>query len=159
LFFARSVSYAAPWTKLSQAAGFRDTHMNVLSLAADFGLHSGVCIGTHCLDGSLRIVSFASAKRRALSDKVLRSVTEIGHGLGKSMAPLAEDASDEARVLTEREVECLTWCALGKTSGDVSTILEISCNTVEYHLKGAMQKLRTNSRAIVKAMRMGLISL
>ncbi len=37
--------------------------------------------------------------------------------------------------LTDREAECLTWVARGKSARDVGTILAISQDTVNYHLK------------------------
>ena len=61
--------------------------------------------------------------------------------------------------LSHREIECLTWTAKGKSSWDIAMILEISQNTVNFHMKNAMKKLGTNNRivAVVKAVRFGLI--
>lgn len=44
-------------------------------------------------------------------------------------------------VLTMREVECLRWCAEGKTFEEIAGILGISPRTVRYHLDSARRKL------------------
>ncbi|MDX1581882.1 MAG: LuxR C-terminal-related transcriptional regulator, partial [Alphaproteobacteria bacterium] len=48
--------------------------------------------------------------------------------------------------LTKREVECLTWAALGKTDQDIATILAISAATARFHIENATQKLGANTR-------------
>jgi len=53
------------------------------------------------------------------------------------------------------------WTAQGKSSWDIGRILNISENTVKFHLKNAMRKLGTNSRiaAAIKAMRLKLLDI
>jgi len=62
-------------------------------------------------------------------------------------------------LLSDREKECLGWAAVGKSSWDISVILSISENTVNFHVKNAMKKLGAARRtlAIVKAINLGLI--
>jgi DNA-binding CsgD family transcriptional regulator len=64
----------------------------------------------------------------------------------------------EAR-LTPRERECLTWCAVGKTSDDVAAILGISEGVVRIHLQSAQHKLNCLNRThtVVKAIAQKLI--
>lgn len=52
------------------------------------------------------------------------------------------------------------WTAQGKSSWDISRILSISENTVNFHIKNAMRKLGTTSRtaAVAKAIGHGLIA-
>jgi LuxR family transcriptional regulator, activator of conjugal transfer of Ti plasmids len=61
--------------------------------------------------------------------------------------------------LSPREVECLKWVAEGKTSWDTGIILNISRDTVNFHIKNAMRKLRVNKRnlAVMKAIRLGFL--
>ena len=61
--------------------------------------------------------------------------------------------------LSQRERDCLNWAAQGKSSCDIATILMISENTVNFHVKNAMKKLDTSTRivAVIKAIQMGLI--
>jgi len=61
--------------------------------------------------------------------------------------------------LSGREIECLKWASTGKTSWEISIILEISERTVTFHLTNTQKKLQAVNRtqAIVKAVRFGLI--
>lgn len=62
--------------------------------------------------------------------------------------------------LTQREIDCLTWTAAGKTSLEISNILNLSEHTVNHYLNRATKKLDTVNRtqAVAKALRMGIIS-
>ena len=61
--------------------------------------------------------------------------------------------------LTDREAQCLTWVARGKSSWETGQICRISENTVNFHLKNAQRKLGAVNRchALAKALRRGLI--
>ncbi len=61
--------------------------------------------------------------------------------------------------LTEREIEILRWSADGKTVAEIALILPISANTVNFHLKNAMQKLTATNKAtaILRAVMYGLL--
>lgn len=62
--------------------------------------------------------------------------------------------------LTAREIEVLKWTADGKTSGEISDILAVSENTVNFHIKNAVGKLQTANKtaAVVRAAMLGLLS-
>jgi LuxR family quorum-sensing system transcriptional regulator SolR len=62
--------------------------------------------------------------------------------------------------LTEREREVLRWTADGKTSSEVSDILLVSENTVNFHVKNAVAKLQTANKtaAVVRAAMLGLLN-
>ena len=54
---------------------------------------------------------------------------------------------DKVATLTDRELEVLRWSADGKTAAEISMILPISLNTVNFHLKNVMKKLSTPNKA------------
>ena len=59
--------------------------------------------------------------------------------------------------LTAREKEILTWIRDGKSTGEISTVLDISQDTVKYHVKNIFQKLNATSRTQAIAMgRLGM---
>lgn len=60
---------------------------------------------------------------------------------------------------TNREKECMTWAAEGKTSWEIGQIIGISEKTVVHHLRGASYKLGSNRRqgAITKAVVCGAL--
>lgn len=55
--------------------------------------------------------------------------------------------------LNDRELECLTWSARGKTSPEIGMILSLSKRTVNFHIENACRKLNVSTRteAVVKA--------
>jgi len=55
--------------------------------------------------------------------------------------------------LNQRELECLTWSARGKTSPEIAQIVSISKRTVNFHIENACRKLNVSTRteAVVKA--------
>ena len=61
--------------------------------------------------------------------------------------------------LTAREIEVLKWTADGKTSADISSLLDVSENTVNFHVKNAVTKLQTTNKtaATVRAAMLGLL--
>lgn len=67
----------------------------------------------------------------------------------------------EVQELSEREIECLSWSAQGKTATDTAVILGISPETVRMYLKRINQKLNTlnRSHAVAKASLLGLIEI
>lgn len=62
--------------------------------------------------------------------------------------------------LTTREIEVLRWSADGKTSGEISDILAVSENTVNFHVKNAVAKLQTANKtaAVVRAASLGFLN-
>lgn len=61
--------------------------------------------------------------------------------------------------LTQRETEVLKWHADGKTMSEISEILIISVDTVKFHTKNAVTKLRAANKtaAVVRAALLGLL--
>jgi DNA-binding NarL/FixJ family response regulator len=55
--------------------------------------------------------------------------------------------------LSEREVECLTWAARGKSSAEIAQIIETSKRNVDFHIETACRKLDVTTRvqAAIKA--------
>ncbi|MDU8910473.1 autoinducer binding domain-containing protein [Aestuariicoccus sp. MJ-SS9] len=63
------------------------------------------------------------------------------------------------QALSQREVEILQWCAMGKMQQDIADILTISHRTVEVHLRSARTKLRalTTAQAVGRGIALGMI--
>jgi len=61
--------------------------------------------------------------------------------------------------LSGRELQCLEWVSLGKTSWETAAILGLSERTVNFHLRNACRKLNVYGRqaGVVKALRLGLL--
>ncbi len=69
------------------------------------------------------------------------------------------NGSEPKPALSAREVDCLHWVSAGKSNPEIGMILEVSTNTVHFHLKNAFRKLDVTSRvtAVGKAQTLGLI--
>lgn len=61
--------------------------------------------------------------------------------------------AEKVELLSPRERECLRWVAIGKTNWEIGQIVDISENTVHYHVERAKRKLNVSTRtqAVVKA--------
>jgi LuxR family transcriptional activator of bioluminescence operon len=66
---------------------------------------------------------------------------------------------DDRKKLTQRELDCLFWACEGKTTWEISKIIDISERTVVFHLKNTEKKLQAKSRqhAVALATMRGLI--
>lgn len=62
--------------------------------------------------------------------------------------------------LTDRQLECLRWISLGKSSTDIGAILRISGRTVDYHAIAICERLgvRTRMQAVAQAIQRGWLS-
>lgn len=65
----------------------------------------------------------------------------------------------DREILTDREIEVLSWIAGGRSDWQVGQILMISHKTVNFHVENAKHKLdaRTRTQAIIRARDYGLL--
>jgi LuxR family quorum-sensing system transcriptional regulator CciR len=133
----------------------------VLDEARDGGLHNGVSVPLHGPCGRLALVSFASSAPDSEPTRELTNFNILASQFHLAFCGLARVSQQAATVseLSQRERDCLAWTAQGKSSWDIGMILNISRNTVDFHLKNAMRKLHTGSRmvAVLKAIKSNLI--
>jgi DNA-binding response OmpR family regulator len=63
------------------------------------------------------------------------------------------DAWSSKVALNEREIECLTWAARGKSSAEIAQIIATSKRNVDFHIESACRKLEVATRvqAAIKA--------
>jgi DNA-binding CsgD family transcriptional regulator len=93
-----------------------------------------------------------------------RSAKEWSTFLQTTRSTLIEIANRlHRRVIAEaaRELECLRWVALGKSTGEIAAILKISPHTTREYLKSVHYKLDcvTSAQAVTKAIQLGLLAL
>ncbi len=89
----------------------------------------------------------------------MRWLVNISH-LALSRLFVSELVKEAQPDLTCREVEVLKWTADGKSSCEIADLLSISENTVNFHIKNSVVKLRTANRtaAVVRAAMLGLLN-
>lgn len=153
-------SVATDWSDLANARKCTHRENQVIQDARHFGILSGIGLSVHGLDGSTQIVSLASRSRARTHPDTLAHLTLGAIKLARLFAQSERDRLDAQPELSIREQECLTWVALGKSSSEISDILEVSSNTVDFHIKRTMNKLHAANRtfAVVRALRLGLIN-
>ena len=73
--------------------------------------------------------------------------------------PVTSSPKSNRSSLTEREVEVMGWLAVGKTAGEIASILGSSQHTVKNQVRAILQKLDVENRvqAIAKATRLGVM--
>jgi len=133
--------------------------------ASGYGLRSGLTLPYHGVNGELGILCFVNDTKPSK-----RSNRDIFHFL--PTLSLMRDFAFEASLrfakpsmrmtapsLTKREIECLKWCADGKTSTEIAQIFCCSVSAVDFHFENLRRKFHATSRrqVLVKAIRCGLI--
>ncbi len=125
------------------------------------GLHNGLSIPVHGPRGESYVVSLATDNRVCDNRPHFGTLQILAtqFQLAYSQTSRKPQQTERGQHLTERERECLTWTARGKSAWAISEIIGISEHTVNFHLKGVMKKLETANRvsAVVVAVRLGLI--
>ncbi|OAP38627.1 LuxR family transcriptional regulator [Sinorhizobium americanum] len=157
---SRKRAGAFQWSEVYDDASTTNQERRVFDEAATFGLRSGISVPLHDPNGSIAIMSFAFPKDREFQDRTGTYLELAAFHFHVRLTKLASlDGADEAPDLSSREKECILWAAKGKSSWEVGTILGISENTVNFHIKNAMRKLDTGSRttAAIKAITFGII--
>ncbi|HEY3326339.1 MAG TPA: LuxR family transcriptional regulator [Novimethylophilus sp.] len=135
--------------------------------ACGYGIRSGITYPVHGANGEFGVISFVSD---TLADK------KFQRELGRFMPELAlirdyvfesslrfatPSAPQENSIhLTRRELESLKWAMVGKSSWEISQIMRCSEATVNFHVGNVRRKFKvaTRQQAVVKAIRLGLIS-
>jgi DNA-binding CsgD family transcriptional regulator len=151
------------WNWLQQQPRLRHDQRLIFKEARAAGLNNGISVPLHGAGGRVAVLSFAS---RATDSEPEAAVGRLS-ALASQFHVAFTEMTQSARLpsipiqLSSREKDCLLWTARGKSSWDIGMILNISENTVNYHLKNAMRKLGTASRtsAVVTAIRLALIEL
>jgi DNA-binding CsgD family transcriptional regulator len=151
------------WDQLPDRYQLHPGEQLVLKESREAGLKHGISVPLFGPWGQVSVVSFASQFDDADPLHQMSHLNALAwqfHIAFKEMAPSAESCRPKVQ-LSRREGDCLRWTAEGKSSWDIGMILNISENTVNFHIKNAMRKLGTTSRtvAVVSAIRLNLIEL
>ena len=132
--------------------------------ARSFGLLVGWAQASRDVHGAGGILTLArsgeSISAAELQDKELKMMwlTQVTH-VGMSRILSAKMLPQTSVQLSSREVEVLQWTGDGKTSAEISDILNISERTVNFHIANAMAKLNAANKAaaVVHAAMLGML--
>ncbi|TIT95578.1 MAG: LuxR family transcriptional regulator [Mesorhizobium sp.] len=151
---------ALRWTDVYADANTTENERRIFDEAATFGLRSGVTIPLHGPNGSFATVSFAKRADHEIPNKIVTLLELIALHFHLRIGAVGGQGCicPETRLST-REKECILWVARGKSSKDIGTILGITEDTVNFHVKNSMRKFGCSSRtvAVVHALKSGII--
>ena len=134
--------------------------------AEAYGLTHGLTIPIYGRGGEVGLFSVArdqtlpesAASRIELTSQIQWFAVHV-HEAVRSVVLNREGRPIVRGNLSAREKDCLVWAADGKTSWEISRILQITERTVNYHLQNASEKLGVHGsrNAVAKAIALGEI--
>ena len=133
--------------------------------AAEQGIVGGVTVPVHMPLSRVGAVGWLAIGRDVDLDAILAAhSSELWLAAHLFMDHVYRERPDTTTLLpnaplTERELECLTWVALGKTDVEIGELIGRSPSTARFHVEGAVEKLGVNNRtrAAAVACQMGMI--
>lgn len=155
------------WEAVDKIRPYNKVERHILNQGKDAGLHNGVAVSLQNIHDEIIALGFASSHGGIDLTPTMMSVLKLAsiqfYDMYQSIKFKEKEQNKalERICLSRREQEVLQWSAAGKSTPDIATILHISENTVNFHLKQCFQKLQANCKtlAVVKALRLGLIKL
>jgi DNA-binding CsgD family transcriptional regulator len=151
----------ADWRDLRREAGGR-----VLNEAIDFGVgEQGLTLPIRGVLGETAAFSISvrqsNATWRKMKKQYIRDLQSLANFFHVSVINRLGLDKQSINQLSEREMECLKWAALGKSAFETGMILSISERTVAFHLTSARYKLHclTTTQAVARALTTRQLSL
>jgi LuxR family quorum-sensing transcriptional regulator LasR len=136
--------------------------------ACRYGLRSGVTLPIHGAQGELGILCFVTdtkpdSRFQREAYGMLPELSYLRDILFETSLRFMKppQAQEKAPSITPRELECIKWCAAGKSTWEIAKIFHRSESAVNLHFTNLRRKFSVSSRqqVVVKAMRSGLIQL
>jgi PAS domain S-box-containing protein len=126
-------------------------------VAVAHGVRSGLAFPAVGPNGPLLVLSYYSFDHRLPSPSIVRTLTAIGHELGRFLGTRRMNLG--ARPLTDREIEVLRLAAEGDSGPQIGAQLFVSPATVKTHFEHIYEKLGVSDRAsaVAQSLRLGLI--
>ncbi len=135
----------------------------ITSLGIDFGLRECCTHGTPGVAGSRGSMFCFSGSSISCTDRHKAILEVLVPHLHMVLSDITRGKQQRGRnvVLSAREKEVLDWLKEGKTSWEISAILEISERTANFHVANIIRKLHVVNRAqaVAVAVRSGLVEI
>ena len=155
------------WSRLWEGITMSGRQKQFFNEASEYGVGAGVGLPVPLIQNEPGMVSLVSSYykpdeiAKILDTYHIELMLLATHFQHMVMKFVEEQESPYAPHLTAREKECLTWAAIGKTDGEIGTILSISPRTVNNHMASSYQKLGCVSReqAVLKAVILRIIAI
>ncbi len=145
------------WNKLTD---LDKRNQQIFSEASEFGISNGITIPIF-LPGSYPCTVNIAGDHKDVNPDVFHALHLMAvhyHYRVLQISGIIPPPAQQTR-FTKREKDCLNWIAFGKTSWEISIILGVSENAINFHIKNIFFKLDVSTRAmaIFKASQLGLV--
>jgi LuxR family quorum sensing-dependent transcriptional regulator len=150
------------WNEVPSGA-MTERNALVMNEAREFGLTEGFSIPIYTTLGFQAIVTFGAQQFRPTSDEkaAIHLIGIYANGqVHKILTSLTSGNVKRPSKLSPREIECLKWASVGKSSWEIGMILDLSQTTIEQYIKSAAHKLSATNRVqtVAEAIRGGIIN-
>ncbi|MCW5746368.1 MAG: LuxR family transcriptional regulator [Alphaproteobacteria bacterium] len=138
------------WTELRAEVPLPREEIPLRLLVTEWGLKDGFVVPIHGPGGYLGLASLVSTRELPPPPPDLRAWLHIVSFLTHERCRVLEGLNPRyqpSEPLTARERDCLRWVGAGKSDWEIGRILDISPNTVKFHIDRARRKLGVHSRA------------
>lgn len=143
----RKANAAFRWRDLERLGAMGRWQQAILRRSRDHGLGEGVTIPVNVPGEPRGSCSFAMSRGEAIPERQFLCAESIGLHAFEAARRLTWRASIPQRPhLSRREIQCLRLVALGKTDGEIATILGIAVETARQYVKRARQSYDVVSR-------------
>tara|TARA_R110002072_G_scaffold238329_1_gene395695 strand:+ start:31791 stop:32528 length:738 start_codon:yes stop_codon:yes gene_type:complete len=151
------------WDKLLKNERFQSVEQVLfMKQAIKYGLSNGFSIPIKSISSEFAIFSMAIGEAENAID-IMDNAQPFAHTFAthlfeRFLAILSQEEIKQFE-LTKRERECMFWACEGKTTWEISKIIDISERTVLYHLNNSTKKLGAINRqhAVAISINRGLI--
>lgn len=154
------------WDEI-EASSDHPLEVYTLRYLRQFGIEHGITAPVHHGDGAVSTISFicspaddCHARRIAHTRNAMLLAAHLFISqIEYLLAPSGSAVNKSEDTFNTREQECLHWASVGKTTGEMATIMGISENTVKVYFRRIFTRLdvRTRPQAISEAKRSGLL--
>jgi len=159
----QQTNQAFAWRNIPEDSPLSRQQCNLLLEAQEAGLHSGVGVPLHSHCGSIAGVGIScSDKGLAINKHLLSLLQLVSQQFHMTYCVLSAQGKNKAiPALTDREKEVLKWLAIGKSVEDIGEVMQVSSETIKFHIKNIYEKLEANSKilAVTKTIRYCIIPL
>jgi LuxR family transcriptional regulator, activator of conjugal transfer of Ti plasmids len=121
----------------------------VFDQARSFGAKGGLVVPVHGPQGEVLAVTLVSEQYSEFdhqSRMTMQVASTIFASRGLALVEIERETSTDPS-LTRREIQCVYWVNEGKTDWEIGRILDISEDTVAFHLKNVKTKLNVTRRS------------
>lgn len=139
------------WSQVIRPETLSARQKKIIEGAADAGMRDGLIVPVHGPGGEFAVLSLSHGEneRQARAnvepdDALIHLFALRFHAIARTLRESA--VSEPPADLTSREIDVLFWTAEGKSTWDISQILDISEATVNFHINSAKRKLGVYSK-------------